>query len=88
MKIMENGCLGADTLNADWRRIGTIYRACRYGPMDIKSFAAAAEIDARYCEEWVPLQVRRRLLSHTEAIDEFYLSPEQKAFLPTKTALR
>lgn len=80
MKIMEN--VAASALIPLMRigdELGLFTVLADKGPMDIKSFAAAAEIDARYCEEWVLAMCAAGYCSHNEAIDEFYLSPEQKA---------
>lgn len=80
MKIMEN--VAASALIPLMRigdELGLFTVLADSGPMDIPSFAAAANIDERYCEEWVLAMSAAGYCSHNDSIDEFYLSPEQKA---------
>jgi len=80
MKIMEN--VAASALVPLMRigdELGLFTVLADSGPMNIPSFAAAANIDERYCEEWVLAMCAAGYCSHNDLIDEFYLSPEQKA---------
>ena len=79
-KIMQNVAAGAIIpLMRIGDELGLFKKLGECKPTTIKQFSKAADIDERYCQEWLYAMSAAGFCSHNKTLTKFHLSPEQKA---------
>ena len=79
-KIMQNVAAGAIIpLMRIGDELGIFQKLAEFGPCTAQKLSEVANIDVRYCTEWLHAMCAANYCSYNTTLTKFHLSPEQKA---------